>query len=268
MSTAEEVHDDGSTRNPTRSLCDPYVFNTAVTRAKSLVVAVGNPFFLLKMEQQVVRLHGKRGNCWSTFLKNCIEKGTLTLPKELPEAQKKELILELQKSIKQLDPDMIIDSLREELDAAKSKQDSLHEELHASKSKEDALSEQNKQLQAELSKLKDQLQQLPSVVPHPHKTQISMGSLHNNTRIDPSHLNHVQGIAMVGMDHDPTELQRQPSHSEQSPRHSYLQQSPLRSLQLSQSPIHEADNCNQHVHEDELSPLDTYHSIPGKLLLA
>ena len=78
LSTTEPTHTDGSTRNPTRSLCDPYVFNTALTRAKSLVIAVGNPFLLLNMEKQMIkRYSSKKGHCWSTFLKTCIDNSTL-----------------------------------------------------------------------------------------------------------------------------------------------------------------------------------------------
>ena len=46
-------------------MCDPFVFNTVITRTKSLVVSVGNPFTLLKMER------GMPKKCWSEYLKLC-----------------------------------------------------------------------------------------------------------------------------------------------------------------------------------------------------
>lgn len=55
------------------------MFNTAITRAESLVVAVGNPFLLLKTEKQMVKdpIYRWKGKCWSNFLKFCIEKRTI-----------------------------------------------------------------------------------------------------------------------------------------------------------------------------------------------
>ena len=37
-----------SPSDPTKSISDRFVFNTVITRSRSLVVAVGNPFLLLK----------------------------------------------------------------------------------------------------------------------------------------------------------------------------------------------------------------------------
>ena len=80
LSTSEPTFGNGSTRNPTKSMCDPYVFNTVITRAKSLVLGVGNPFLLLKTEKHMVELYGRRGKCWSEFLKSCLKHGTVDLP--------------------------------------------------------------------------------------------------------------------------------------------------------------------------------------------
>jgi len=80
LSTSEPTFENGSTRNPTKSMCDPYVFNTVITRAKSLVLGVGNPFLLLKTEKYMVELYGRRGKCWSEFLKSCLKHGTVDLP--------------------------------------------------------------------------------------------------------------------------------------------------------------------------------------------
>ena len=85
LSTSELVHEDGSSRNPVRSLCDPYVFNTAITRAKSLVVSVGNPFLLLNMEKKMMQLYGQEHNahCWSTYLNLCLHRGTVEFAQHL-----------------------------------------------------------------------------------------------------------------------------------------------------------------------------------------
>ena len=80
LSTTEPVTEDGNTLNPTKSPCDRFVFNTVLTRAKSLVVVVGSPKVLLKTEQHMVELYGDQGRCWSLYLKSCIEHGTLTVP--------------------------------------------------------------------------------------------------------------------------------------------------------------------------------------------
>ena len=78
-----------ATRDPVKSLCDQYVFNTVITRACSLVVAIGNPFRLMKIEEmgshdQVVDLSaGKRKKCWQTFIFRCLQCKSLELTEEL-----------------------------------------------------------------------------------------------------------------------------------------------------------------------------------------
>lgn len=100
------MHRDGSTRNPTRSLCDPYVFNTAVTRAKSLVVSVGNPFLLLKIEKRMVQLYGDEHNahCWSSYFDLCLQNGTLEFGQNLTmdDHKKKEFLAKIEQSVQEL----------------------------------------------------------------------------------------------------------------------------------------------------------------------
>ena len=61
VSTTEATDNNGLCKNPTKSMTDPFVFNTVITRAQSLVVCVGNPYFLLrleeKMKQMLVNIH-------------------------------------------------------------------------------------------------------------------------------------------------------------------------------------------------------------------
>ena len=79
-----------ATRDPVKSLCDQYVFNTVITRACSLVVAIGNPFRLMKIEEMrgredvaVVTSSGKMKKCWQTFVFHCLQCKSLLLTKEL-----------------------------------------------------------------------------------------------------------------------------------------------------------------------------------------
>ena len=79
VSTSEPTTANGETRDCTKSISDPSVFITALTRAQSLVVAVGNPFLLLKRERHMVAKYGQRGHCWSLFLKACLENDSLSI---------------------------------------------------------------------------------------------------------------------------------------------------------------------------------------------
>lgn len=76
---------NGASANPTKSLCNPYVFNTAITRAQSLVVCVGNPFLLLRMEANMMKNpeYKETGKCWSNYFKYCLENGTMEIPESL-----------------------------------------------------------------------------------------------------------------------------------------------------------------------------------------
>ena len=73
MSTVEALDSSGCSLNPTKSLCSPSVFNTAITRAKSLIVAVGNPYILMRMEKKM----GSNKQCWAEYLNRCFEMGTV-----------------------------------------------------------------------------------------------------------------------------------------------------------------------------------------------
>ena len=76
VSTVECVHDGFKSANPTKSFCNRYVFNTALTRAQSLVVVTGNPFLLLKVEATMPEPMG----CWREYLRRCIDNDTLIVP--------------------------------------------------------------------------------------------------------------------------------------------------------------------------------------------
>ena len=72
LSTVESILSDGRPFDPLKSLCHPAVFNTAITRARSLVVAVGNPSTLINTEQAM----GSPFQCWKRFISKCKAKGT------------------------------------------------------------------------------------------------------------------------------------------------------------------------------------------------
>ena len=98
LSTSEPTDANCSTKNPTKSLCDRYVFNTALTRAQSLVVSVGNPFLLLKMEQHMVDRYKEKGKCWSHYLKRCLDHNTLTVP-TVPQRQQEHVLQQLRQLV-------------------------------------------------------------------------------------------------------------------------------------------------------------------------
>ena len=76
ISTLEATKEDGSTLNPTKSICDQYVFNTVITRAQSLIVCVGNPFLLFSIEKQTLNY---KIYCWREYVKRCLEISTFQL---------------------------------------------------------------------------------------------------------------------------------------------------------------------------------------------
>ena len=81
LSTTEPVMNDIdniSIDDSTKSLNNPYVFNTAISRARDCVIASGNPFILLKIEKLMEKEYpGNMAKCWSSYLKHCLEKGTV-----------------------------------------------------------------------------------------------------------------------------------------------------------------------------------------------
>ena len=75
MCTSEPVDREGKTANPTKSICDKFVFNTVITRAQSLVVAVGNPYRLFKIEEQCPNGKG----CWKEYIRHCLNRRPSTV---------------------------------------------------------------------------------------------------------------------------------------------------------------------------------------------
>ena len=70
-------HLEGEPKNSTKSVSNRYVFNTVITCAQSLVVAVGNPFLLLHIEKVMKIINEQKAvNCWSVFIRQCMECNT------------------------------------------------------------------------------------------------------------------------------------------------------------------------------------------------
>lgn len=58
--------------DPLKSLCHPAVFNTAITRARSLIIVVGNPIALKRGENEI---KANPKGCWKKFISTCEENG-------------------------------------------------------------------------------------------------------------------------------------------------------------------------------------------------
>ena len=91
VSTAEATDSSGCSKNPTKSMADQFVFNTVVTRAQSLVVCVGNPYFLFHLEN---KMHpGKK--FWLAYVNSCLECETFVYPSSSFSQADKERLLNI-----------------------------------------------------------------------------------------------------------------------------------------------------------------------------
>ena len=75
VSTIESTYGNGRPFDPLKSLCHPAVFNTVITRARSLIIAVGNPHVLKKAENAIAGGTPAVG-CWDAFIRICKNKLT------------------------------------------------------------------------------------------------------------------------------------------------------------------------------------------------
>ena len=98
LSTSEpRLYQDGtfqhvSTQNVGGSVSNQRVFNTVLTRAKSLFVVVGNPFYLLDAEQSLVEAGQQSVLCWKEYLKTCISRGSIVFPDNCTTKQRETLL--------------------------------------------------------------------------------------------------------------------------------------------------------------------------------
>ena len=71
LSTVEPTDEEGKPHDPVRSISNELVFNTIMTRSRSLIVCIGNPFVLCKLGELY------KTNCWSAYLQRCVQCETL-----------------------------------------------------------------------------------------------------------------------------------------------------------------------------------------------
>ena len=71
LSTVEPTNEQGEPFDPVRSMSNDLVFNTIVTRARSLIYCVGNPFTLCQIGEKY------SVNCWKSYLQRCVQCETL-----------------------------------------------------------------------------------------------------------------------------------------------------------------------------------------------
>ena len=83
LGTCETTDDREIPKNLTKTIINRYVFNTVLTRARYLVVAVGNPLQLLDKEEKMcqMNLQDRRFQCWKEYIRRCIECKSFHLPK-------------------------------------------------------------------------------------------------------------------------------------------------------------------------------------------
>ena len=101
-----------ATRDTVKSLCDQYVFNTVITRARSLVVAFGNPFRLMEIEKQLASVRDVTDSqgesmpitkCWQTFFYHCLQCNSLVFSDDLNLQRQESRQLALEQSTRLLE---------------------------------------------------------------------------------------------------------------------------------------------------------------------
>ena len=105
LSTVEPTDEDGCPHDPVRSISDELVFNTIMTRARSLIYCVGNPFILCELGEQY------EVNCWSAYLQRCVQCETLQYA--LPKSNKLDKIKAAQEIKDKVFPPSIINQATE-----------------------------------------------------------------------------------------------------------------------------------------------------------
>ena len=66
--------------DPGKTVANERTFNTILTRAKSLFVAVGNPFYLLDAEECLISKGFQKTHCWRAFLRTCMDRNSIEFP--------------------------------------------------------------------------------------------------------------------------------------------------------------------------------------------
>ena len=92
LGTCETTDERGVPNNTTKTIINRYIFNTALTRARYLVVAVGNPLQILRKEEEMYKSDPANQCfwCWKEFIKRCIECRSFYLPEKVSPDDRKE----------------------------------------------------------------------------------------------------------------------------------------------------------------------------------
>ena len=94
ISTSESLESSGRPFDLLKSFCHPAVFNTAITRARSLVVAVGKTLVLMMSEA----IMDEPKWCWREFITRCLQNSAFVIPDRLKNEYFK-IITQLQKFV-------------------------------------------------------------------------------------------------------------------------------------------------------------------------
>ena len=106
-----------ATRDPVKSLCDQYVFNTVITRARSLVMAFGNPFRLMEIERNLANegdVPDSQGSsslvrkCWQTLFYYCLQCNSLVLSDDLSQQRQESRQCALEQSARLLELESVM----------------------------------------------------------------------------------------------------------------------------------------------------------------
>ena len=112
LSTHELTDKDGKPCNTVRSICNEYVFNTVITRSRSLLFAVGNPFLLHRTGSHF------KVNCWAEYIQRCIVCQSFHLL-EAPEIKEEDLPRMMSTLAKQVLPRQLLEEIEDTDDVDK-----------------------------------------------------------------------------------------------------------------------------------------------------
>lgn len=85
----EPLEADGSSTDSTKTLVQPGIFNTVVSRSKQQVIVVGNPFRLLDLEKRM----NTNPKCWNEYIKLCLENDTMLYSDDIEKQSKIDRLL-------------------------------------------------------------------------------------------------------------------------------------------------------------------------------
>ena len=169
LSTAEPTTAEGASKNPTKTPCSQYVFNTALTRAKSLVVCAGNPFLLMKIEK-MTKNRDKRP-FWAEYIRRCMENETFVIPPNLLSDDSKR-----QDQIKLL-RELVFTSSRKLVNSSETTVDSITKAYKTAFENRPSLQECQLQLKYVLGGMQWDIHNEPSSTPKPKHEYPSRGRI-------------------------------------------------------------------------------------------